>query len=150
MLDPAPTTVIDPQLARAVLDEIVPATATRPAYLVLSVHNTDYRLHLLPVGGQILPQLEAKVGKRVLGRVRAQARRVDICRTGGKFIDPVFGTPRRMQGRVVSNSGGVLVVNAGVPVTCKLTAPKQKPEQFEVGVMVTFDVLPGATFELEG
>lgn len=150
MLDPAPTTAIDPQLARGVLDEIVAATATRPAHLVVSVPNTDYRLHLLPAGGQILPALEQRVGKRVVGRVRAQARRVDVCRTGGKFVDPVFGTPRRVQGRVVSNSGGVLVVNAGVPFTCKLTAPKQKPEQFEPTTMVCFDVLPGATFELEG
>lgn len=148
MLEPAPTTAIDPGLARGVIAEVLPATATRPAYAVLTVHNSDYRLHLLPHGTHGPAALEARKGARAIGRIRASARRIDVCGTGGKYIDPVVGPPRRIQGRVLANTGGVLVVHAGVPIACKPTSPGQKAEQFPLGEMVTFDALPGATFEL--
>lgn len=150
MLDPAPTTALDPNLARGVVGEVVPATATRPGYLVLTVHNSDYRLHLAPAGSQGLSAFESRIGQRVVGRIRVSARRIDSCATGGRYLDPVIGSPRRVQGKVLANTGGVLVVHAGVAVLCKPTAPGQKAEQFAVGDMVTFDAMPGATFELVG
>lgn len=148
MLDPAPTTALDPHLARAVVDDVVAATATRPGFVVLTIHNSDYHLHLAPAGAQGLAAFGARKGQRVIGRIRLSARRIDSCATGGRYLDPVIGPPRRVQGKVLSNTAGVLLVHAGVPVLCKPTAPGQKAEQFAIGEMVTFDAMPGASFEL--
>lgn len=142
MLHPAPTTKIDPKLARGVLEEVHAETATRPAFIVVSVPNTSYRLHLLPVG-----EVRAEVGKRVVGVIRAEAKRIDVVTTGGRYVEPVLGRPRRVQGVVVAVAGGAVVVNAGVPIHCTLTDDRQKASDFSAGQFVSFDVLRGAGFE---
>ncbi len=148
MLHPAPTTKIDPQLTRGVIASVHEATATKPLFAVLKLHNSDYQLHVGPPSNG-WPDAVAP-GAKVIGRVRASARRVDVCRTGGKYVEPVVGLPRNIQGRVLSTEGGVLVVDCGAVFTLRLTAPGQKPDQFEIGSMVTCEVLPGATFDLVG
>ncbi len=142
MITPSPTTKIDPTLARGVLTDVVAATATKPAFVKVSFPNTSYELHLLPVAS---PRTE--VSKRILGIVRAKARRIDIVQTGGKFVEPVSGRPRRVQGRVVSVVGDSVVVDAGVPIHITPTDPRQKASDFQPGAIVGFDVLDGATFE---
>ncbi len=142
MLTPAPTTVIDPRLARGVYEGVVPATATKPATVCISVPNTSYQIHLVPMG-----TVRGEEGKRIIGTIRAQARRIDEVKTGGKFVEPVFGRPRRVQGRVVAIETDAVVVDAGVPIHCTPTDARQKPDQFKVGQFVGFDVLDGATFE---
>ncbi|MCC5822059.1 MAG: hypothetical protein LAT64_02105 [Phycisphaerales bacterium] len=151
MLEPAPTTKIDPTLARGTLSEIVPATATKPAYMVLTVPNTDYRLHLRPFNNDMRP-FEGREGQKVIGRVRVEARRVDVCGAGGRLIEPCFGRPRRVQGMVRGTvpQEGSIVVSAGVPVHLVLTAPGQTPDRFREGDFVTCDVKDGASFELVG
>lgn len=146
MLHPAPTTKIDPQLTRGLITSVHDATATKPRFAVLKLHNSDYELHMAPPSNGWTDGVSS--GAKVVGRLRASARRVDICRTGGRYVDPVVGMPRRVQGKVLSAEGGVLVVDAGAVFTLRLTAPGQKPDQFEVGAMVTCEVMPGATFEL--
>ncbi|MEQ8770374.1 MAG: hypothetical protein RIB60_07690 [Phycisphaerales bacterium] len=148
MLHPAPTTKIDPKLTRGVIRAVHEATATKPRSAVLSLHNSDYELHVAPPSSG-WPEALAP-GSKVIGRLRASARRVDICRTGGKYVDPVVGTPRRVQGKVIGAEGGVLMVDAGAVFALRLAAPGQKPEQFELGSMITCEVLPGATFEVTG
>lgn len=142
MLHPAPTTKIDPTIARGTLEEMLPATATKPAFAVISFHNTNYQTHLEPIG-----EITTKPGKTIRGIIRARAKRIDICQTGGRFIDPVFGRPRRVQGSVLAIKDGHVVVGAGMPVHCEPTAPGQKAEDFEVGQFVSFSVERGATFE---
>ncbi|MGP1271786.1 MAG: hypothetical protein ACTS22_00475 [Phycisphaerales bacterium] len=142
MLTPAPTSVIDPKLARGVLEETHEATATKPAYIVVGFPNTSYRVHLEPVG-----EIRATVGKRIVGTIRAEAKRIDIVTTGGRYVEPVFGRPRRVQGTVVAVHEGAVVVNAGMPIHCLPTDPRQKAEQFAPGRFVSFDVLRGATFQ---
>lgn len=146
MIRPAPTTPIDPRLARGVLLEQVSETATRPGYIRFALPGTDYVLHLLPAGPIATPP-----GQRLVGTIRAQARRVDIVGTGGCYVEPVEGRPRRVQGRVIaaSDEDGTITVDAGVPITCRLTDQRQQPSQFPLGALVSFDVLPGATFTPE-
>ena len=110
--------------------------------IILAVEGTDYRLHLVPVGGV------GEVGQRVRGLVRIEARRVDVVPAGGWFIEPVYGRPRRVQGRIVGGdvAGNELHLKAGAPVIVKLE-PAQKAGDFAIGQMVGFDVKPGATFE---
>lgn len=142
MITPAPTTPIDPATARGTLAEIVQATATRPGYIVFAVPNTSYAMHLRC---EATPGPE-RVGKRLLGTIRAQARRLDVVATGGRYVEPVMGRPRRVQGTVVRTESGKLVVDAGMPIHLDLTDERQKSEDFTAGQMVTCDVLDGATF----
>lgn len=143
MIHPAPTSKIDPTLARGTLLGATPATATRPAHVTITFPNTSYEMHLLP-GGPVA----APVGKRIIGTIRAKARRVDKVQTGGRYVEPVYGRPRRVQGSVIATNEGAktIVVDAGIPIECSLTDERQKTGQFTVGDFVSFDVLDGATF----
>ncbi|MEM7629337.1 MAG: hypothetical protein AAF995_03000 [Planctomycetota bacterium] len=151
MLHPAPTTPMPAETVRATLRELIQATATKPAFVVLEVFNSDYLLHLEPAGGAIPDAAEAKLGKTVTGKARATAKRIDKVGSGGKYLEPVRGRPRRVQGRVVAvnASANTITVNAGVPIVCKVSAPGQKAGDFEVTDFVSFDVLRGATFEMD-
>ncbi|MEL7472718.1 MAG: hypothetical protein AAGK04_05310 [Planctomycetota bacterium] len=142
MLHPAPTTKIDPVLARGVLAEHHPETPNQQAKVVLTFPNTNYQIHLRPID-----EITSAVGKRILGTIHAEARRVDVVTTGGRYTEPVFGRPRRVQGSVVGrdDAKNVLVVDAGFPIHCTLTAPNQNAADFEDGAFVSFDIKDGAT-----
>ena len=114
-----------------------------PEKLVLAVPGTDYRIQLIPQGS-----IDAQVNDRISGTIRAQARRVDVVKAGGRFIEPVFGRPRRVQGRIIAGDvkANTVTVLACVPVIATLM-PQQRTGQFALGQMVSFDVEPGATFE---
>jgi hypothetical protein len=144
MLHPAPTDRIDPGLTRGTLEAVHEQSATRPAHIELGLYNSDYRLHLLPNG-----EITAPVGKRIIGVIRAEAKRVDVVRSGGKYVEPVMGRPRRVQGRIVETdtSRNTITVDAGAAFVCRLTDHRQRASDFEAGQFVSFDVLNGASFE---
>lgn len=146
MIHPAPTDKIAPTLARGELSEVVAPTATRPGHIVISFPNTSYQMHLVPLGAISTP-----VGKRIIGTIRAVARRVDVVETGGKYVEPVYGRPRRVQGRVIGGDdhSRTLIVDAGMPIHCTMTDTRQIPSMIPKGAMVSFDVLDGATFSAE-
>jgi hypothetical protein len=141
MIYPAPTSKIDPTLARGTLEEIVGPTATQTGHIVVSIPNTSYRLHLLPS-----TPITSELGKRIIGTIRAKARRIDSVQTGGRYVEPVFGRPRRIQGSVLSISGDAVVVDATMPIHVTPTDPRQKATDFAPGQFVSFDALGGATF----
>lgn len=141
MITPSPTTKIDPSLARGTLAGRLDATLTKPAMIKFAVPNTSYELHLLPVG-----EVHSNVGKRLIGIIKASARRVDVVGTGGQFVEPVFGRPRRVQGTVVAVTADAIVVDAGVTIHLNLTDSRQNPALFAAGQLVSCDVLDGATF----
>ncbi len=111
--------------------------------IVLAIPTTDYRLHLLLTENQI----ETPVGQALPGRINVQANRVDICNTGGQFIDPVMGRPRTVQGRVrtIDTQNNQLVIQAKIPIRAQLRAP-QNAADFKPGDLVRFMVDRGATF----
>lgn len=146
MITPSPTTKIDPAFARGTLAEAVPATATKPAYIKFAVPNTSYELHLVPRGEMSASASADHPAKRLIGTIRVSVRRLDVVGSGGRYVEPVMGRPRRVQGTVVQVVGGAVVVDAGVPIHCVLTDDRQKPEDFPVGQFVSCDVLDGATF----
>lgn len=117
-------------------------TGMKGDLLVLDVPGTDYELHLLPAEG-----FSAEVGDKVAGTVRAQARRMDVIEAGGRYIEPVYGRPRRVQGRVVGGrvADNEVYVKAG-PILAITPLPPQRAADFAVGQLVTFDVEPGASF----
>ena len=144
MITPSPTTSIDPVLARGTLLEIVPESGQRPAHLTFAVPNTSYQIALLPIGAMPTPD---RIGKRLIGTIRAKARRIDVVDTGGRYLEPVYGRPRRIQGTIIKTVGDALVIDAGVPIHCTPTDPRQSASQFQPGQLVSFDALDGATFE---
>ena len=141
MIDPASTVAPpkDPSVARGILRE------TSEGKIVLTFPGTEYRLHLATKGG-----VSAPVGAKVEGRIVAQARRMDVIKSGGRYIEPVEGRPRRVQGRVigVDEAADCVIVSAGVPICCK-TDDRQKATDFKPDQMVSMDVLPGAFFKSE-
>jgi hypothetical protein len=80
--------------------------------------------------------------------IRARCRRIDVVGTGGRYVEPVYGRPRRVQGTVISTdaSRNTVVVDAAIPIHCTPTDPRQKATDFQTGQLVSFDVLEGATF----
>ncbi len=147
MIAPSPTSKIGPHLARGVLERSIAETATRPARIVLAVPDTSYQIHLLPAA-----PVASAPGKRLVGTIRVKSRRLDIVQTGGRYVEPVMGRPRRVQGTVVSTDAGTntVLVNAGVPIHCELTDARQSAAKFQPGDLVSADVLDGATFTPQG
>lgn len=145
MIHPSPTTKIRPGLFRGVLESFSPGSGREPGHVQISAPNTNYRLTLGLVG-----ELKASVGARVVGIVRARVQRVDVCHTGGAFIEPVYGRPRRLQGRVLGagRNERTLVIDGPVPMHCELMDARQRAGDFPAGVMVTCGVQDGATFEM--
>lgn len=138
--------------SRGQLAEVVEATASSPGYIVFALPGSSYKMHLRPTG-----PISVAVGKRLVGTIACQVRRVDTSFTGGQYVEPVEGRPRRVQGRVVKVDGaaGTITLNCGAPasvdgpplmIVCKLLDARQKPEQFAIGNLVTADVMDGATF----
>lgn len=144
MIHPAPTAAIDPRHARGTLVGVAPETATRPAFLRVSYPNSRYELHLRHDA-----PLPAEPGHRLIGTIHARAKRIDVVGSGGRYVEPVSGRPRRVQGSIIAieTGTGEIVVHAGVPIHCKPTDPRQRVSDFEVGQFVSFDVMEGASFK---
>ena len=68
--------------------------------------------------------------------------------TGGRYFEPVYGRPRRVQGSVIGidASTNSVIVDATVPIHLSPTDARQKAADFQPGQFVTCDVLDGATF----
>ena len=116
----------------------------REGVIVLGLPGTEYQLHL-----RVSNPLPTPPNRPVSGRIVARAKRVDIVQTGGRFIEPVYGRPRRLQGAVIATDPGqnTITVDCGhCPFECVLTA-NQRAASFPIGALVSFDVEAGAVFE---
>ena len=124
-------------LARGVLVEASDGS------IVLSLPGTEYQLHLV-----VDSPVQAQQNKPITGRIEARAKRVDIVHTGGRFIEPVYGRPRRIQGRVIATdpTANTITVHCATPFVCYLTA-QQNPGDFPVGSLVSFDIEKEARLE---
>ena len=133
----APSSLSTPPVVSGVVDEL------GDGWVQVKLPGTDYRLRLVPAEG-----FSPKVGDKVSGVVRAQALRMDVIPAGGRYIEPVQGRPRRVQGRVIGGdvSSNTVFVKAGPGVVVTPMAP-QRASDFMVGQMVSFDVRDGATLE---
>jgi hypothetical protein len=133
-----PATLQDRSLVHGKLVE------SRDQMIVLGVLGTDYLLHLA-----VEAPLRVALGQRLAGRIDARARRVDVVTTGGRFIEPVYGRPRRLQGRIleVNATANTLTVQCACPFVCLLTA-NQRAGDFQPGQLVAFDVERGARFRV--
>lgn len=112
--------------------------------IVLALPGKDYRIHLA-----IDHAPAAHVGQRIAGQITARAKRIDVVSTGGRFIDPVIGRPRRLQGRItaIDTVANTITVFCGAPLTCTPTM-NQKAADFHMGDLVAFDIERGAKIEI--
>ena len=124
--------------------------------LLLALPGTDYKLLLMLAPGVSDRLPEAGSPQRVAGTIHAQARRIDVIPKGGRYIEPVHGRPRRVQGRImalpkwpeVAGVSGVIAVQCAPG--CVMLIKPMKPQtsaDFAQGQLVSFDVEPGSRFE---
>jgi hypothetical protein len=103
---------------------------------VIALPGSDYQLHL-----QIDRPIECTGQDEVRGCVAASALKVDRVHTGGLFIEPVYGRPRRIQGRVVAKdpTGNTLTIAGPCVVVVQLDVT-QRAGDFPLGELVGFNV----------
>jgi hypothetical protein len=126
-------------IAHGTLQEIAGDT------IIFAPAHTAYRLQLAIA--RPAADLAAQVGKRIEGRIHASALRLFVARAGGKFIEPLVGAPRIVQGRVraVEAAQNRILIDAAAPMWMKLSA--NSAAEFEPGQMVNCYVQSGASFE---
>lgn len=129
------------ELDRTIFDCVVQAHDNGVAQL--AIPGSEYVLHLA-----IDEPIAASIGDTVVGRARASARRIDVIASGGGYIEPMAGRPRRVQGRVIAvdEVNNAITVLGPIPVVCALNS-LQKAIQFKPNEMASFDVAPGMSFE---
>lgn len=114
--------------------------------LVFAPAGTNYELHLL------CPRYAGPIGKPVRGVIRVLARKVWSVPSGGNWMQPIFGSPRIIQGRVRALAATHLIVQAGASIRVDLpdddTVYDLASGPISVGVMVNVTALPGARFEM--
>ncbi len=149
MLHPAPTTKIDPTLARGTILAVRDADERHPARVVMGFPNTDYQIDFV-IHGDVEP-VRALVGEMVLARLFAEARRIDTPYAGGRRFEPCIGRPTRLLGTVIGADpvANVLVINASQPIALKVAAPGQRAEELAKADFIVCDVKPGAWFVLD-
>jgi hypothetical protein len=121
--------------------------------VVFAPSNTNYELRLERQGGG--PDAPAIPSGVVLDAVlRVTGRKIWTVPSGGNFIEPIYGPPRKIQGRIRYLDEGQMVVQAGTAILVKLP---QDSEAFDlargplvVGGLVNVSALPNATIELLG
>ena len=116
--------------------------------VVFQPPNTNYKLRLEAQGG-----LDgAPIGVTVDAIIRVQARKLWTVPSGGNFIEPIYGPPRKIQGRIKYLDDKEMVVQAGTPILVSLPASDEAydlPEgPLAVGRLVNVSAMPGATIEL--
>lgn len=112
--------------------------------LILCVPGTDYELHLLRDGA---PVDASRVGRRISGEIHARALRMHRSDTGGRFIEPVYGPPRIVQGTVLAVDAERNRVLLDLTVPAWMTLHRDNSiEQFHQGEMWNCYVESGTRF----
>lgn len=108
--------------------------------VTLGIPKTEYRLDVATAAA--LPA--SALGRRSTGRLVGRALRLHPASAGGRFIEPVDGHPRIVQGSVLAVDAATrgILIDAVVPMWLR-TADDQPLEQFALGAMVNCYVESG-------
>jgi len=113
--------------------------------LVFIPSNTSYQL-------QLEGTYSGALNTPIQAYVRCVARKVLTAPSGGNFVEPIFGRPRTIQGRVRYADNKEIVIQAGVPIIVELPTNDINIDlddgPITVGNTVNIMVFPGARFEL--
>lgn len=118
--------------------------ALRGESLEVVVPGTDYRLQLRLEGD---PSALPEPGKRLRGVIAGNALRMHRAVAGGRFIEPVMGHPRIVQGTVmaIEPAANRMLADAVVPMWLTLD-PGQSVREFATGDLVNFYCQSGMRF----
>lgn len=110
--------------------------------IVLNITGTEYQLHLVPT-----TEIGVEAGKRIRGTIEAKALKIHSATGGGRFIEPVCGSPRIVAGVVlaVDDETRTVLVDVAVPMKVIL-GDAQDLNICRVGELVNFYVESGASF----
>lgn len=113
--------------------------------LVLSLPGTAYQLHLKP--GVPIASIATAPGKRIIGRVHGRSLRMHAAVAGGRFIEPVYGHPRIVQGTIAETDRdrNRVLVDMVIPAWLEV-ADGQQASDFAIGTLVNMYVESGMTF----
>lgn len=108
--------------------------------------GTNYELHLATQN-----PYKGPIDRPIEGIIRVMGRKIWTVPTGGNFVQPIFGEPRIIQGRVKWLDERLLVVQAATMFVVEVPANSQAIDLanggIEAGSLVNVTALPGATFE---
>ena len=121
----------------------------RPELAVLDVPGTEYQLHLAVDPASAANTLAA--GRRIDGEIHASALRMHRSDTGGRFIEPIYGQPRIVQGEVIAvdEPGRRVLMDMAVPVWMAVQAT-QDLSAIHPGELWNCYVQSGTRFEPAG
>lgn len=117
--------------------------------VVFAPAGTTYELLLVTA-----TPFDGPVNTLIEGRIRIDARKLYTVASGGNFVDPIFGQPRIVQGRVKQVSDKSMVLHAGCDIVVNFPKEEHAIDLHTGGVRVNglanVTVLPGSTFEYLG
>lgn len=118
--------------------------------IVFTPSNTTYQIELQTPRGRY----DGPVNELVDGIIRATARKMYTVPSGGGWLEPIFGTPRTVQGRVRHVDPRYLVLHCGAFFLVRVPESDSAIDlvngPFRIGAMANATLHSGATFELIG
>ncbi len=118
-----------------------------PGRVVFQPLDTSYQLTL-----EASDDFAMQLGRNVRGRVRVKARKIYGVPSGGNFIQPILGTPRIIQGRVIDLDDKTITVKAAAIFVVELPTGLDTIDLHHgaigVNALVNVVALPGAAFEI--
>jgi hypothetical protein len=123
--------------------------------VVLGVHHTDYLIRLIPsVAPADFPVPASRRNRRIRGTVEGRALKMHRADAGGRFIEPVHGQPRIVQGTVcrVDAANDRILMDIVVPmwITVETEVTGQDASDFQQGELLNFYLESGTRFIPEG
>ena len=116
----------------------------RGTAIIFKPANTTYELLLEGTG------YDGPLNSPVDIIIQMNARKLWTVPSGGNFIEPIFGKPRTIQGRVKAIEGQTLVIQAGLPIHVALPSADSAVDlndgAVQVGHLVNAMIMPGATY----
>ena len=130
---------------------ILESPPTEEEGVVIGVHGTDYRLELdSTVEPAEFPAPRSQRNRRIHGVIEARALKLHRASAGGRFIEPVHGRPRIVQGTVyeVDLARDRLLMDVVVPmwVTVETAVTGQAASEFRQGDLLNFYVESDISF----
>ena len=119
--------------------------------VVLGVHHTDYLIRLTPsVAPADFPVPASRRNRRIRGTVEGRALKMHRADAGGRFIEPVHGQPRIVQGTVsrVDAANDRILMDIVVPmwITVETAVTGQDASEFQPGELLNFYLESGTRF----
>jgi len=119
--------------------------------VTLGVHGTDYLVMLTPsVAPADFPEPASRRNRRIRGTVEGKALKMHRADAGGRFIEPVHGQPRIVQGTVsrVDAANDRLLMDIVVPmwITVETAVTGQRASDFQSGDLLNFYLESGTRF----